>query len=122
MSAIRTKRFPRKRDETYFCYKAHLAVDEGSGLARQAQMTSANLHYGRMAEALIQGDEEGYFADKAYDSQVFRDTSSGGGSWTAWPGGSNLPVIRFETWQKRLNAWAGSIRSGVERANATMKR
>lgn len=30
MSAIRTKRFPRKRDETYFCDKAHLAVDEGA--------------------------------------------------------------------------------------------
>jgi transposase, IS5 family len=37
-------------------------------------MTSANPHDGRMAEALIQRDEEGYFADKAYDSQVFRDT------------------------------------------------
>ena len=27
-----------------------------------------------MAEALIQGDEQGYFADKAYSDQAFRET------------------------------------------------
>ena len=32
-------RFTRKRDKTYFGYKAHLAVDEESGLVRQAEMT-----------------------------------------------------------------------------------
>ena len=37
-------RFTRKRDKTYFGYKAHLAVDEGSGLVRQPEMTSANVH------------------------------------------------------------------------------
>jgi hypothetical protein len=30
-------RFTRKRDKTYFGYKAHLAVDEASGLVRQAE-------------------------------------------------------------------------------------
>ena len=30
--------------ETYFGYKAHLAVDEESGVVRQAEMTSADLH------------------------------------------------------------------------------
>jgi transposase, IS5 family len=32
-----------KRKKTYFGYKAHLAVDEESGLVRQAEMTSANV-------------------------------------------------------------------------------
>jgi transposase, IS5 family len=59
-------RFTVKRAKTYFGYKAHVAVDEGSGLVRQAEMTSANVHDGSLAEALIQGDEEGYFADKVY--------------------------------------------------------
>ncbi len=59
-------RFTRKRDKTYFGYKAHLAVDEESGLVRQAEMTSANVHDSRLGEALIQGDEQGYFADRAY--------------------------------------------------------
>jgi len=49
-------------------------VDADSGLVRQAEMTSANVHEARKAEALIQGDEEGYFADKAYDSQALRET------------------------------------------------
>ena len=54
-------RFTRKRDKTYFGYKAHLAVDEGSGLVRQAEMTPANVHDSRLGEALIQGDETGLF-------------------------------------------------------------
>ena len=32
------------------------------------------------------------------------------------------PRYPLETWQKRHNAWAGSVRSAVERAFATMKR
>ena len=66
--------FSRKRDKTYFGIKAHLAVDEESGLVRKAEMTSANVRDSRLGEALIQGDERGYFADKAYDSQALRET------------------------------------------------
>ena len=36
---------------------------------RQAEITSANVHDCRLAETLIQGDEQGYFADKAYSGQ-----------------------------------------------------
>ena len=115
-------RFAVKRKKTYFGYKAHLAVDEGSGLVRQAEMTSANVHDARMAEALIQGDEQGYFADKAYDSQAFRDTLErakimDGVLWRV-----KHRRYPLETWQKWVNAWAAGIRSGVERAHATMKR
>ena len=37
-------------------------------------MTSANVHDSRFGEALIQGDEQGYFADRAYNSQALRET------------------------------------------------
>ena len=79
-------RFAVKRGKTYFGYKAHLAVDEGSGLARQTETTSANVRDGRLAEALIQGDEQGFFADKAYDSRAFRETlkRSGISDGVAW--------------------------------------
>jgi IS5 family transposase len=63
-------RFTRKRDKTYFGYKAHLAVDEESGLVRQAEMTSANVHDSRLGETLIQGDEQGYFADGTVRNSV----------------------------------------------------
>ena len=36
-------------------------------------MTSANMNDSRLAEALIQGDEQGFFADRAYDSQALRE-------------------------------------------------
>ena len=58
-------------------------MDEESGLVRQAEMTSANVHDSRLAEALIQGDEQGYFADKAYGSQAFRETLDVAGWSTA---------------------------------------
>jgi Transposase DDE domain len=119
-------RFTRKRDKTYFGYKAHLAVDEESGLVRQAEMTPANVHDSRLGEALIQGDEQGFFADSAYDSQALRETLERRGlvdgiAWTGLPGRSNTPAP-LEPWQRLHNAWTGSVRSAVERAFATMKR
>ena len=63
-------RVTMKRKTVHFGYKAHLAVNEGSGLVRQAEMTSANVHDFCLAEALIQGDVQGYFADKAYASNT----------------------------------------------------
>ncbi|MGQ0444084.1 MAG: transposase [Beijerinckiaceae bacterium] len=57
--------FTVKKDQTYFGYKAHLAVDEDSGGVRQAEMTSADLHDSQRGEAMIQGDEEAYYAGKA---------------------------------------------------------
>src|SRR6202161_2969196 len=115
-------RFTRKRDKTHFGYKAHLAVDEESGLVRQAEMTPANVHDSRLGEALIQGDEQGYFADRAYDSQALRETLERRGlvDGIAW----KVKHARYplEPWQKLHNAWTGSVRSAVERAFATMKR
>jgi transposase, IS5 family len=115
-------RFTRKRDKTYFGYKAHLGVDEKSGFVRQAEMTSANVHDSRLGEALIQGDEQGFFADRAYDSQALRETLVRRGliDGIAW----KVKHARYplETWQQVHNAWAASVRSAVERAFATMKR
>ena len=115
-------RFTRKRDKTYFGYKAHLAVDEESGLVRQAEMTPANVHDSRLGDALIQGDEQGFFADRAYDSQALRETLEARGlvDGIAWK--VKHPRYPLEPWQKLHNAWAGSVRSAVERAFATMKR
>ena len=110
-----------KRKKTYFGYKAHLAVDEESGLVRQAEMTCANVHDSRLADALIQGDEQGYFADKAYDSQAFRERLERRGlvDGVAWRARPHHPL---EDWQRLMNVWSSSIGCGVERANATMKR
>ena len=117
----RDARVTMKRKKAHFGYKAHLAVDEGSGLVRQAEMSSANVHDSRLAETLVQGDEDAVFGDRAYDSQAFRESlrRRGIGEGIIW----KVKHRRYplEPWQQRLNRWAQGIRSGVERANATMK-
>ena len=89
-------------------------------LCARPEMTSANVHDSCLAEALIQGDEQGYFADKAYSSQDFRETLERRGlvDGVAWRGRPHHPL---EDWQRLINSWSSSIRCAVERAHATMK-
>jgi Transposase DDE domain len=101
----------------------HTLSDPGAEEAvRQAEMTPANVHDSRLGEALIQGDEQGYFADRAYDSQALRETLEARGlvDGIAWK--VKHPRYPLETWQKLHISWVGSVRSAVERAFATMKR
>ncbi len=62
-----------KNGESTFGYKAHIAVDEGSNLIREAILTGADLHDSQAVRALIQGDETAVYADKAYASKDLRD-------------------------------------------------
>ena len=75
----------------------HTLSDPGAEEAgRQAEMTPANVHDSRLGEALIQGDEQGFFADRAYDSQALRARRSKRAGWsTGSPGRSNIPAIRW---------------------------
>jgi len=112
--------FTHKHGKTYFGYKAHLAGDEESGLIRQAEMSSADLHDSQMGAVLIQGDEAAYYADKAYDSQALRDELALRGikdriAYKARRG------KKQPNWQKWMNKVAASVRAGIERTNATMK-
>jgi IS5 family transposase len=75
-----------------------------------------------LAEALIQGDERGYFANKAYSDQAFRETLERRGliDGVAWRARPHHP---HGAWQRLFNSWSSSIRCGVERAHAaTIKR
>jgi IS5 family transposase len=112
--------FTQKHGKTYFGYKAHLAGDEESGLIRQAQMSSADLHDSQMGATLIQGDEKAWYADKAYDSRALREELAKRGikdriAYRARRG------KKQPNWQKWMNRVAAGVRSGIERANATMK-
>jgi transposase, IS5 family len=110
-------RFTMKRKKAHFGYKAHLAADQDSGLVRQAEMTSANVHDSRLGEALVQGDEEALFADRAYDSQAFRESLRRRGISDGIIWKLKHRRYRLEPCQKWLNRWAGAVRSGVERAH-----
>jgi IS5 family transposase len=53
-------------------YKAHVGVDQGSGLVRTVITTPANVNDTTPADSLIRGDEAAVYGDKAYDTQARR--------------------------------------------------
>lgn len=111
----------KKNDESHFGYKAHIGVDQESGLIRDAILTSADLHDSLVGPSLVQGDEEAVYADKAYHSLKFRDDLAQAGikDGIMHKARRNKPL---KTWQKWFNKAVSPIRSGVERGFATMKR
>jgi transposase, IS5 family len=60
--------FTRRGQRSFFGYKAHLAVDQGTDLIRGAILTRADVGDSLVADALIRGAEAAVYADKAYDS------------------------------------------------------
>ncbi len=55
-----------------FGYKAHVGVDEGSGIIRSETTTPANVTDTVPADGLIRGDEKRVWADAAYDTKARR--------------------------------------------------
>jgi IS5 family transposase len=62
----------KKRGTRFFGYQAHVGMDEGSRIVRRAVFTPGNVNESVPADALICGDEETVYADKAYDSKARR--------------------------------------------------
>ena len=63
----------RKDGRRYFGYKAHVGVDQGSGIIRRHLLTPANVNDTVPAGALICGDEAAVHADQAYTSRRHRE-------------------------------------------------
>ncbi len=56
----------RRGKDGHFGYKAHLSVDESSGLIRRLALTGANFPESYQFEEMVIGDEAAVFADSAY--------------------------------------------------------
>jgi transposase, IS5 family len=101
-------------------YKAHVAVDEGSGLVRQAILTPANVSDKTPAVNLVQGDEATVYADKGYDSGWIRlrlqQRGIADGIMKA-----NYAKRRLTEADKQRNREISPIRASVERTFATLK-
>jgi IS5 family transposase len=112
--------FTKKSGKTLFGYKAHVGVDEGSDLIRQAIMTSASIHDSQAGDALIQGDEDAVYADKAYDDDARRARLKAAGikAQILYKARRNQPL---RPWQKAFNKVVAAIRAPVERTFAAMK-
>ena len=111
----------KKNGRSRFGYKAHAAVDEGSGLVREAVMTPADVHDSVPADGLVQGDEQAVYADKAYDDTARRKRLKAQGiePRIMYQARRNRPL---KPWQTAFNKAVAPIRAGVERLFATMKR
>ncbi len=112
--------FTKKNGQTHFGYKAHAAVDEGSGLIRQMVTTSAQLHDSQAFDALVQGDDAAVYADKAYDDETRRQRLKKQGiePRMMYRARRSKPLV---TWQIWFNKAVSGVRAAVERPFACMK-
>lgn len=113
--------FTRRGQKSFFGYKAHVAVDQGSDLVRRAILTGADLGDSLVAEALIQGDEKAVFADKAYDRDDRRAALAEAGMDDGLMHRRH-PRRRSPGWHKWMNIALTPIRCQVERIFGTLKR
>jgi transposase, IS5 family len=111
----------KKNGRSRFGYKAPAAVDEGSGLVRQAVMTPADVHDSVVADERVQGDEAAVYADKAYDdaAQRARLKARGIKPQLMHQARRNKPLKPWPVW---FNKAVAPIRAAVERLFGTMKR
>lgn len=113
--------FTRRGQKSVFGFKAHVAVDLGSDLVREAILTGAEVGDSVVADALLQGDEAATFMDKAYDSAARRKALAAAGiaDGIMHRGHARRPLA---PWQRWMNVVLAPIRAQVERAFGTLKR
>lgn len=112
----------RKGGKSWFGYKAHVGVDEGSGLIRRAELTSAKIYESQVAEALICGDERAVYGDKAYEHKERRRRLKAAGVKDRIMHRSHKHQAALAPWQARRNKLISPIRSAVERVFGIAKR
>jgi IS5 family transposase len=110
----------RRGKDGHFGYKAHLSVDQGSGLLRRLALTGANFPESYLFEEMVIGDEAAVFADGAYAKAARKAALRGRGVFCgiitrAW---RNRPVTPR---QKRRNRFFSRVRGAVERVIGTLK-
>jgi len=111
----------KKSGKYLFGYKAHLGVDQESELIRKIAMTPANVHDGEMFGAVMSGDEDWAFADKAYDSVKNHDLleSRGIKNGILMKGTCKRKLCDLE---KKCNRILSKWRCPIERVFGTWKR
>ncbi|OPL16293.1 MAG: hypothetical protein AVO38_08050 [delta proteobacterium ML8_D] len=58
-----------KNKKYCYGYKVHRGVDQGYGIARKTEMTNATVNDHEIFDELVSGNEQGVYADKAYDGK-----------------------------------------------------
>ena len=112
----------RKKGRAFFGYKAHLGVDQGSGLIRRAVLSSAKTYESEVADRLICGDEEAVYGDRAYEQQARRARLKAAGIKDRIMHRRNKHMAALPPWQKRRNDLIARRRAPVEAVFSALKR
>lgn len=117
-------RFTRRqgRSGSSYGYKAHVGVDEGSGLIRSVLTTPANVNDTVPADALIMGDEKAVFADSAYHTHGRERALRARGIKPRLMRRPNKHHPTLPPRLKRYNRLIARRRAAVETTFATLKR
>lgn len=105
----------------FFGYKAHVGVDQGTGLIRSRLLTGAKTYESEVADQLIMGDEKAVYADKAYEKRARREALRQHGIKDRIQHRRNKHQKTLPRWQALRNILIGKIRSGVERVFSRFK-
>jgi IS5 family transposase len=103
-------------------YKAHVGVDEGSGLIRTILTTPANINDTVPADLLICGDERSVMADAAYHTHAREHALKERGIKARLMRRPNKHHPDLPPRLKRLNQLIARRRAAVETTFATLKR
>jgi IS5 family transposase len=104
-----------------FGYKAHIGVDEGSGLIRAVITTPANVNDTTPADDLVRGDERVVWADAAYDTHARRARLKAEGRKPRIARRPNKHHPDLPPRLKRYNQLIARRRAAVETTFATLK-
>lgn len=117
-------RFARRQGKsgTTFGYKAHVGVDEGSGLIRSLVTTPANVNDTEPADALIRGDEGSVLGDAAYHTHARERRLRSAGVKARLMRRPNKHHPRLPSRLRRYNRLIARRRAAVETTFATLKR
>ena len=111
----------KKKGSFTFGYKAHVGVDEGSGLIRSVIATPANVNDTVPADGLIRGDEKTVWADAAYHTHARQGALKARGVKARLARRPNKHHPDLPPRLKRYNRLIARRRAAVETTFATWK-
>jgi transposase, IS5 family len=111
-----------KAGKSYFGYKLHIGIDEGSGLIRKAIFTTAHCQDSEVADGLISGDEKAVYADRAYENKRRRIALKDQGIKDRIMHRRHKYLPMLPPWMKKRNALISKRRAPVEAVFSALKR
>lgn len=111
----------KKNNKSYFGYKAHIGMDQGSGLVHSLEATTASTHDSQVWDELLHGDEEAEFADKAYYDEGYKRCLRKNNKFCGILDNAKRNH-KLSRKQKKLNKLKSKVRSPVERFFAVIQR